>query len=192
MAHAKHPVNWDRQMSTDIKGICKGHKARYKFAASRVNGYVLDAACGVGYGSHMMSFNADVTGIDIEPEAIEIAQAHYSGPTYKVADVCDPQGAFDWVVSLETIEHLKEPEKALRAFRDSGNLIISTPNQQSNPFYPSAHKGSKYPHQKHYTPKEFEALLDGCGWKVVERYGQQTKKSEVTRGNGVFMVWVCT
>ena len=185
----KHGI--DRQVQTTLKNIHPGHKARYNFAASRVSGFVLDAACGIGYGSQMLNSVADVTGIDIHPEAIDFAREHYFGPTYKLANIetWEPQ-QFDWVVSFETIEHLKRPELALNAFRASDNLIISTPNELVNPFRKEKHQG-EYPHQRHYTPDEFEALLEGTGWKVKERLGQENKLSPVTRCSGAFLVWVC-
>jgi 2-polyprenyl-3-methyl-5-hydroxy-6-metoxy-1,4-benzoquinol methylase len=181
----------DRQVMPSIDLIHPGHVERYKFALSRVKGFVLDAACGVGYGSWLMQSVADVTGIDIEPEAIEYAQTYYAGPTYEVDDAQIEQGSFDWVVSLETIEHLTNPEKALHAFRDSDRLIISTPNELEFPFVPADHIDSKYPHLRHYTPDSFETLLNDNGWTVIEKMGQKTKTSPVTRGTGKFLVWVC-
>lgn len=183
---------FDRQEMPTIDGIHPGHVERYKFAASRVNGYVLDMACGVGYGSWLMSPFADVTGMDIESEAIEFANVHYAEPTYQVANVNEePLGSYDWVVSLETIEHLPKPEVALGKFRASAKLIISTPNELEFPFKPEDHKDSVYPHVKHYTPDEFETLLNNSGWNVVEKLGQKAKTSPVTRGAGKFLVWVC-
>ena len=181
----------DRQVKNNLKHIHPGHKARYDFAVSRVSGFVLDAACGVGYGSKMMDEVADVTGIDTCPEAIDYAREHWAGPNYILHDIetWEPQ-KFDWVVSFETIEHLERPELALSAFRASDKLIISTPNEEKTPFKPEKHLGD-YPHQRHYTPDEFEALLTGAGWKVKERLGQEKKMSPVTRCSGVFLVWVC-
>lgn len=185
-------LNADRQTWPELKFIDEGHKARYRFAVSRVEGFVLDAACGVGYGSYMLSYKADVTGVDIEPEAIAYAEEHYAGPTYKVADVCEYQGEFDWVVSFETIEHIADPDGALKNFRkEAQNLIISSPNQEHNKFKVENTQGAKYPHLRHYTPDEFEKLLNLNGWKVTEKWGQTKKKSEVSRGTGPFMVWIC-
>lgn len=182
----------DRQVKPTIEEIHPGHVERYKFAVNRVSGYVLDAACGVGYGSKMLSDVADVTGLDACPEAIDYARTHYAGPTYKLWDLNGSTSLpdYDWVVSLETIEHLKKPELALSSFRASSKLIISTPNELEFPFKPEDHQG-EYPHQRHYTPDEFEKLLTGCGWKVVERWGQPTKVSPVVRGSGKFLVWIC-
>lgn len=181
----------ERQWANSLKLIDKGHRHRYEFAKTKVSGFVLDAACGCGYGSHMLSDVSEVTGIDLDEETIEFAKKVWTGPTYKLADVREPQGAFDWVVSFETLEHLPEPLPALKAFRESENLIISTPNQLRYPFRPESYEGDRFPHIRHYTPNELEALLEMAGWTPVERRGQETKKSEVTLGEGVFLVWVC-
>lgn len=182
----------DRQVQPTLNLIHPGHVQRYKFAAMRVDGFVLDAACGVGYGSQLMNKFAEVTGMDIEPEAIDYARFYYPGPAYKLHDLDGGGeiGQYDWVVSFETIEHLKKPELALSGFRGSDNLIISTPNELEFPFKPEDHQG-EYPHQKHYTPDEFEKLLNDTGWKVKEKWGQETKVSPVSRNQGKFLVWIC-
>lgn len=183
----------ERQLSSDLDSIDKGHVARYRFATSRVEGLVLDAACGCGYGSKMMNDgHAFVIGIDLEEEAIDFAKRHYPGPEYQLGDVTDRHGQFDWVVSFETIEHLKAPELALRHFRESINLIVSTPNAERYPFRPESYAGDRFPHIRHYTDSELESLLNSTGWKVVEKHCQIEKRSEVTSGGGgMFHVWVC-
>ena len=64
-------------------------------------------------------------------------------------------------------------------------------NELEFPFKPEDHIESEYPHLRHYTPDEFEKLLNDAGWKVIEKMGQKTKVSEVSRGTGKFLVWVC-
>jgi len=181
----------DRQLVTKVSDVQKGHFERYKFAMQRVSGKILDAACGVGYGSFMLSEVGKVVGIDIEPEAIAHATIHFPGPKYYVADVQKPWGKFDWVVSFETIEHVPDPKAALEAFRDSERLIISSPNEELYPFKPSQYAGSKYPHLRHYTEDEFEELLNSTGWGVLEKWGQPNKCSVVKPLHGKFMVWIC-
>lgn len=182
----------ERQLATSLDSIHPGHVARYKFALLKAEGFILDAACGCGYGSKMLDTVGMVTGVDLEPEAIDFADRYYPGPTYKVGNVCEPQGVFDWVVSFETIEHLKNPEKALKCFRESKNLLISTPNSERFIFDPKSYSGDKYPHLRHYSSKELEELLNSTGWEVVEKRCQIEKTSQVTLGGGgKFHVWAC-
>lgn len=128
------------------------HLRRYEFAASFAPGRsVLDAACGAGYGSHMlMAAGAkSVLGVDISAEAIEHASSVYGMPgiQFRVADCFEVEGSFDLVVSFETIEHLRDaalwPQRIADLLAPGGLAIISTPYRQQgtvddvprNPFH---------------------------------------------------------
>ena len=183
----------ERQQAPTLSGIHPGHLERYFFAARMVRGTVLDAACGCGYGSQIMQDSgAFVTGIDLEREAIEYARENYPGPEYILADAQKYQGSYDWVVSLETVEHLPNPEKALACFRGSRRLVVSSPNEERYPFKPESYKGDRFPHLRHYGPDELEALLTDAGWKVAGRFCQVEKVGPVVPGtDGKFLVYVC-
>lgn len=178
-----------------LSDIHKGHVRRYEFAAERVSGDVLDAACGCGYGSRMlMDAGCNVVGIDIDQKTIEYAKKNYAGPEYIVCNVESDLtlGYFDWVVSFETIEHIRNPVKALKAFRERAEkIIVSSPNSEHYPFKAESYKDDDYPHLRHYSPAEFENLLVSCGWEVAERYGQATKIKVVDKREGPFQILVC-
>ena len=117
------------------------HEQRYEFFAARYVGLdVLDAACGIGYGSAIIARRGakSVTGIDIAPEAIEYARKNYARPGVSFesasAEALGSLGkTFDLVVSFETIEHLKAPRVFLRqvrqVLRPGGTFICSSPNR---------------------------------------------------------------
>jgi len=122
------------------------HLDRYEFAARRLRGVlagdarILDAACGTGYGSDILKRSAaQVTGIDIEADAIEYARAKYGTDrcTFQVSNVVEMSSIapkqFDSVVSFETIEHVDQPllflQNIRRVLKQNGILIISTPNK---------------------------------------------------------------
>ena len=154
----------ERQVSPTVQGIQQGHVERYLFAVKKVKDFILDAACGCGYGSSLLHKVGDVTGIDLEPEAVEYARLNYPGPEYIVSHIAEHEGNYDWVVSLETLEHLPDPEPALRNFRKiSENLIVSTPNETKYPFKPENYEGDTFPHIRHYTPDELTDLLKRTG-----------------------------
>ena len=186
-----------RQYGTNLSHIRRDHVARYEFAASRIKrANILDAACGIGYGSRLLHDAGNVvTGVDIEPEAIEWARLHFDGPDYLVRDLMHldlRHQYYDLIVSFETLEHLESPVVPLRQFRRSPLLIASVPNERQFPFDAAKFAGDKYPHKRHYTPKEFDELLNSAGWEVVERHCQRTKHSDVERGtDGMFLVYVC-
>jgi len=188
----------ERQQATSVQMVSRNHLARYMFAALYCRGVVLDAACGVGYGSCLLqSLGCQMLGIDIDKDTIKTASEYYTGPQYVCGDVCELNLAlrFDWVVSFETIEHLPDPTPALKSFRQcSPRLICSVPNELVLPFRAEDFAGDQYPHQRHYTPDEFEGLLRSTGWNTIERHCQQSKKNpEVIPGDaGAYLVYACT
>jgi 2-polyprenyl-3-methyl-5-hydroxy-6-metoxy-1,4-benzoquinol methylase len=132
------------------------HMARYHFAVRLARGKrVLDAGCGAGYGSAELADVAEsVTGIDIAPEAVQYARAHYTLHNLAFEQASCTQlpfadGAFDLVVAFEVIEHLEKwrdfLQEARRVLAPAGQLIVSTPNrlyytesrgaQGANPFH---------------------------------------------------------
>ena len=113
------------------------HLARYRLAAQLAPGRrVLDCACGEGYGSGLMAAAGaeSVTAADIDQATVDHVRERYGIEAHR-ADVRSlpfDDGAFDLVVSFETIEHVHEPERALdelaRVRAPGGHLLISTPN----------------------------------------------------------------
>ena len=159
-------------------GIVALHLKRYEFAQPYCVGKrVLDAGCGVGYGSAFLGETASsVVGVDVSGEAIDYARARYGAGNVEFA-VGDLQrlehgdSAFDAVVAFEVIEHLPHPERfvaeAGRVLKPDGVLVVSTPradrghDRPDNPF-----------HEREFAPDEFEDLLrDSFG--RVDVYGQR-------------------
>ncbi len=143
------------------------HLARYVFAARFVEGKrVLDAGCGTGYGSaELARAGARVVGLDVSPEAVEWARAHYSAPVFlggSCASLPFRAGAFDVVVAFEVIEHLHQQASFLaecrRVLAADGLLIVSTPNTL---YYAEARAavGPNPFHEHEFEADEFEAAL---------------------------------
>jgi len=139
------------------------HEGRYRWAATVVAGReVLDAGCGVGYGTEMLAEAgaSRVVGLDVSPEAVEDAvfRAGAIGQ-FEVGDLEKMPFAprsFDVVVCFEAIEHVNRGELALdelrRVLRRDGLLILSSPNRHV--YLP----GNPY-HVHEYTPSELHAAL---------------------------------
>jgi SAM-dependent methyltransferase len=150
------------------------HLARYFYAAPLARDrVVLDAACGEGYGTAILGAAgaASVVGVDVDEATVEHAHARH-GIDVRRADVADlpfDDGAFDLVVSFETIEHVAEPERALaemrRVLRPEGTLVISTPN-------PAEYLVSSEFHVRDFAPDEFERLLHSHFEQVEFAYQQ--------------------
>ena len=170
-------------------GIVAIHLKRYEFARPLCVGKrVLDAGCGVGYGSAFLAEQADeVVGVDRNDEAIDYARQRYAGPnvSFEVGDVLalrHADASFDVVCSFETIEHLSEPaalvSESARVLRPGGVFVCSTPNADQvatdpdNPF-----------HEQELTKDDFAALLRR-DFREVELYGQvrlQTRRHRLVQ-----------
>lgn len=159
-------------------GILALHLKRYDFALRFCAGKrVLDAACGVGYGSRYLSdAAAHVVGVDLDPEAIDYARRRYARPgvEFEIGDVTAldaGDGSFDVVCSFETVEHVLEPEEAIaeaaRVLRDDGVYVMSTPRVDktsrtpANPF-----------HQVELSVSDLTAVLDRH-FASIELFGER-------------------
>ncbi len=140
---------------------------RYRWAAEvlqkRRLRRVIDAACGCGYGTRMLVDQGGANyavGIDLDETAIEVARTYWTGcgVEFKQEDIreVDFGLGFDAVVSIETIEHVKEPMELLEKFWDWAPILIATvPHEKVVPFDPAVYRF----HHRHYTADEFYDLL---------------------------------
>ena len=154
-----YPLSWlarERDLHMDMlrePGIrSEAHIARYSLAASlvRPGDTVLDAACGMGYGAHVLAGAgrpARVIGIDASPAAVEYASVNFArahdapdlrpGVEFRTGDIVDlaaiEDRSVDLVASFETLEHIAHPERFLdevrRVLRPGGRLVVSVPNR---------------------------------------------------------------
>lgn len=164
------------------------HLARYWWAVRELqnknNGVILDAACGVGYGTKILSELGRVRGIDISYESIEYARNRYNGPNvdFLLGNIGSEDfwknfkhDSIDAIVSFETLEHCQDPEKVLnnyyRVLKESGILLLSTPNG----LYEREDVNGR-PYNSHhvcsYTPKELHNMVLNSGFSEVQMYGQ--------------------
>jgi len=153
---------------------------RYRFACGFVSGKkVLDVACGSGYGSALLFHEggaARVIGADASWEALQAARrfrvpGHVTfafGPAERLP-FCD--GAFDAIVSMETLEHLQYPQAFLRELGRlvcaDGQAIISTPLNNSD----TRLRPDNPHHRREYSADEFLGLLHGV-FRQVEVFSQ--------------------
>jgi GT2 family glycosyltransferase/ubiquinone/menaquinone biosynthesis C-methylase UbiE len=166
----------------ELRGrISYEHRHRYAMCLDFVSGKtVLDAACGEGYGSEMLARMAKrVTGVDLDQQVIAQAKKKYlkTDRIEFAVTTCSSlpfkDGAFDVVISFETIEHFTEQTAFIgevnRVLNAGGTLIMSTPNRpvysdetaQRNPF-----------HEKELDEPELRMLL-GQYFKYVRLLGQR-------------------
>lgn len=168
------------------------HYARYNFALDFVDkgSVVLDIACGVGYGSHILAAKAErVVGVDISEESIKFAKKNYGAKNIEYIlssagkDIFS-DNSFDIICSFETIEHLEDGPRKKYLFnlakwlKPGGVLLLSTPNKKiTSPF--SEKPLNKF-HVLEYTR---ENLLNEASayLEVKEVFGQRPIKKIYTK-----------
>ncbi|MCE4068987.1 MULTISPECIES: class I SAM-dependent methyltransferase [Pseudomonas] len=120
------------------------HCIRYHMAAEliRPGDRVLDVACGLGYGSHILYASSQahsVIGVDLSDFGIDYANAHYGLPgklEFLVGDAQAleqiPDNSIDFISAFETIEHVPYPLEYLKALKrvlkPSGRIMVCAPN----------------------------------------------------------------
>ncbi len=100
---------------------------------------VLDVGCGGGLMSEPLArLGARVTGLDLSQEAIDIATEHAKEMGFDIEYKCSELSeildhSFDLVMVLEMLEHVDEPEAALKQavqkLKIGGTIVVSTINK---------------------------------------------------------------
>ena len=146
------------------------HYQRYYSVLPLVkNKVVLDAACGEGYGTNILSVNAaSVNGLDINEDAINRAKEKYQNKknisflTGSVGELPFADHSIDVVISFETIEHISEElqfkflGEIVRVLKEDGVLVMSTPNKK---IYSDLYDYHNEFHVKEFYGNEFYAFL---------------------------------
>ncbi|NLR99422.1 methyltransferase domain-containing protein [Rhizobium sp. P38BS-XIX] len=148
------------------------HCIRYHKAVEyiRPGDRVLDVACGLGYGSHILyssSSARSVIGIDLSDFSIDYANAHYGRSDAVRFEVGDaqalsqiPDNSIDFITAFETIEHVPDPDEYLtqlkRVLKPSGRLMVCAPNNWVD-------ETGKDPNPYHLHVYTWARLIEECG-----------------------------
>lgn len=168
------------------RGVMAVHLARYNFARGLAKGkLVLDVACGAGYGSAVLANEARrVVGVDRSEKAVRYARTLYGGvgTVFLAADAGRlpfPKGAFDAVVSFETIEHLPDIplylDEIRRVLRPGGVFVVSTPKAPR-----TTTKPANPHHTIEYSSLDFRAIMEER-FDSVDLYSQVRAEAAVLR-----------
>ncbi|MFN3721016.1 MAG: class I SAM-dependent methyltransferase [Rhizobium rhizophilum] len=139
-------------------------------------GAILDVGCGAG--NLLVALRADgyddLTGIDFDPKAVQVAQA--AGLNVQAGEVSDvDRRDFDVVLMNHVIEHLPDPEQALvdvfARLKSGGVLIIRTPNSGSYlaNFFGSDWRGLEPPRHLHiFSVESMELMARKAGFRPID------------------------
>jgi 2-polyprenyl-3-methyl-5-hydroxy-6-metoxy-1,4-benzoquinol methylase len=117
------------------------HVKVYRFASQFCTGKeILDVGCGTGYGTSYLAESAkSAVGIDLSSQALRYARRRYCNPKLKFLRMSAElltfaDRTFDFVVSTENFEHLRDHRANLRemsrVLTDRGMLLLATPNPE--------------------------------------------------------------
>ena len=133
---------------------------------------ILDLGCGTGGFLSCIEDLGEVHGVDGSKQAVAFCHARGLSRVKHCAaeDVDHPDAVFDLVTSLDLLEHLPEPELALRevlrVLRPGGHLVITVP---AHKLLWSQHDEA-LGHLRRYDRKSLRRDLEVAGFRV-ERMG---------------------
>jgi len=161
-------TNWD-------DGTSRAHLMRYFIARGFIepNDEVLDACCGTGYGSQLLSTHCQkITGIDYNDDAIALAEDRKIKNAFFILDDIDNLERYDLnvdvTVCLETLEHLRNPQKFVETIaKITKRLIIF-----SVPFETDEEKVQNEWHLNQFNENSIIDLVVQSGWKMFHSVRQ--------------------
>ncbi|MBT3206075.1 MAG: bifunctional 2-polyprenyl-6-hydroxyphenol methylase/3-demethylubiquinol 3-O-methyltransferase UbiG [Gammaproteobacteria bacterium] len=186
---------WDTQ--SEFKTLHDINPIRVDYINQQCGGLagkkVLDIGCGGGILSEAMAANnADVTGIDMAEQSLDVAKMHLheSGLTVDYQMITaeqfadDNEDKFDVVCCLEMLEHVPDPASiinaAAKALKPNGTLVLSTLNRNAKS-YMLAIVGAEYimkmlpkgthEYQKFLKPSELAQAARSASLEVTDVTG---------------------
>lgn len=100
---------------------------------------ILDVGCGGGIlCEEMAKLGAKVTGLDVDPAIIDVAQEHAKNNQLDIDYVCQAietyeAESFDYITCMEMLEHVSSPaliiQQCARLLKPGGCLFLSTINR---------------------------------------------------------------
>ena len=139
---------------------------------------VLDLGCNTGYGTRVIKASgARVVGVDVSPEAIDIARRQYgpAGIDFLCIDgrrLPFSDQSFDLIICFQVIEHIVDLQQFLaeirRVVRPGGKVIFTTPNGPLR-LHPGTRPWNQF-HVREYSAEELKKLL-GRHFSRIEMLG---------------------
>ncbi len=128
-----------------------------------VNARILEVGCGTGHNIKMLESFGSVDGVEIDPEAREIAQKRLgrpiaSSPLPELTGI--ERNAYDLVAALDVVEHVDDDRATIAALasclRPGGTLLVTVPAHQ---WMWSAHDDLNH-HKRRYSKAALRRLIE--------------------------------
>ncbi len=129
---------------------------------------VLDAGCGSGRTMAELVHLGQVRGVELDPEAAELARGRRHGnvETGRLEELPWGPGTFDLIVCLDVIEHTPDDRMTLSSLRrvckPGGWLLVTVPAYQA---LWSLHDEANH-HYRRYSRRTLRAAAVQAGWRV--------------------------
>jgi SAM-dependent methyltransferase len=130
---------------------------------------VLDAGCGSGRTLEELGRYGEVHGLELNPEAAEIARARGRGEVVvgRLEELPWDDGTFDLITCLDVIEHTPDDRATLhelrRVCRPGGWLLVTVP---AYPALWSLHDEANH-HYRRYGRRTLRSAALAAGWTVA-------------------------
>jgi SAM-dependent methyltransferase len=152
-----------------------GHHVRYLMASGFVapGDTVLDAACGIGYGSEMFRHRGiSYVGVDQSFDTIAFEQESWRKFVHADLTSWSPDFDFDVFVSFETIEHVPDYSNLINIARNAKKWML-----MSVPIVPTKHMNPWHLHD--FAPGELPNYVVNDEWELFDAFQQPSEFSEI-------------
>lgn len=171
---------WDKIRADEL------NKISIELIAPTKGKRILEIGCGLGGSAPLITECKEFIGTDLSEIAMSQANTAFGDkPNFRflpmdAMDLKFDDGQFDIVLAREVIEHLPEPQKAIReAFRvlkPNGLFLVTSPNRDSlhlrvNRMLGHADFKCCYDHIREYAFKEAEEMLTKEGFAIRDTRG---------------------
>jgi SAM-dependent methyltransferase len=149
---------------------------------------VCELGCGPGWLSLLLAEGgAEVTGLDISPEMIEVAQERAAGvesaPHFAVCDMEhlpeEYHGRFDVCLTYDSLHHSPRADlvvqSAFRALAGGGTFVLAEPNWKHR-FQGRDASDAYGVTEMGYSSRRLKQYLRGAGFQGVERFHNNRKR----------------
>lgn len=165
---------WTKRFFLSLLKHLEKSKVEYKDGKGK---RALDVGCAYGYVLDVLSgFGYKVYGLDISDYAIKKAKERLPDGTFAAHDIQKSmpfKDKFDFITCIETLEHLKNPEAAIKncynALNPHGIFLASTPNRKYwRRYVPFPRYVEDETHLSVRTAPEWKRCLSAHKWRMLK------------------------